>query len=82
MTGGVFERQYRASLHAVKWINEISKCLAQFCHVLLILLYLGWPEVLHLDLSKCPLLHKSLLPPGITTVRVVIPPESSGWMCL
>ena len=31
----------------------------------------------HLDLSRCPLLHKSLLPP-LRTVRVVISPESSG----
>ena len=30
----------------------------------------------HLDLSRCPLLHKSLQP---MTVRVVIQPESSGW---
>ena len=32
----------------------------------------------HLDLSRCPLLHKSLQPPCITTVTVVIQPESSG----
>ena len=32
----------------------------------------------HLDLSRCPLLHKSLQPPVLRTVRVVIQPESSG----
>ena len=32
---------------------------------------------LHLDLSRCPLLHKSLQP-VLRTVRVVIQPESSG----
>ena len=31
----------------------------------------------HLDLSRCPLLHKSLQP-LLRTVRVVIQPESSG----
>ena len=34
-------------------------------------------EIPHLDLSRCPLLHKSLQPPQ--TERVVIQPESSGW---
>ena len=34
----------------------------------------------HLDLSRCPLLHKSLQPPVLRTVRVVIQPESSGWV--
>ena len=32
----------------------------------------------HLDLSRCPFLHKSLQP-VLRTVRVVIQPESSGW---
>ena len=32
----------------------------------------------HLDLSRCPLLHQSLQPPVLRTVRVVIQPESSG----
>ena len=35
-------------------------------------------ENYHLDLSRCPLLHKSLQP-VLRTVRVVIQPESSGW---
>ena len=34
----------------------------------------------HLDLSRCPLLHKSLQPPVLRTVRVMIQPESSGWL--
>ena len=33
---------------------------------------------LHLDLSRCPLLHKSLQPSVLWTYRVVIQPESSG----
>ena len=36
----------------------------------------------HLDLSRCPLLHKSLQPPVLQTERVVIQPESSGWPLL
>ena len=35
----------------------------------------------HLDLSMCPLLPKSLQPP-LRTYRVVIQPESSGWLCI
>ena len=35
-------------------------------------------KLYNLDLSRCPLMHKSLLPPVLQTVRVVIPPESSG----
>ena len=34
----------------------------------------------HLDLSRCLLLHKSLQPPVLRTVSVVIQPESSGWL--
>ena len=37
----------------------------------------------HLDLSRCPLLHKSLQPPlqpVLRAVRVVIQPASSGWL--
>ena len=40
---------------------------------------LGYGD-LHLDLSRCPLLHKSLQPPVLQTERVVIQPESSGWV--
>ena len=36
--------------------------------------------VTHLDLSRCPLLHQSLQPPVLRTIRVVIQPESSGWV--
>ena len=38
----------------------------------------------HLDLSRCPLLHKSLQPPVLQTERVVIQPESSGcrWLAI
>ena len=32
----------------------------------------------HLDLPRCPLLHKSLQPPVLRTYRVVIQPESLG----
>ena len=35
---------------------------------------------LHLDLSRCPLVHKSLQPPVLRTERVVIQPVSSGGM--
>ena len=39
----------------------------------------GMPTLFHLDLSRCPLLHKSLQPPRVLlTVRVVIEPESLG----
>ena len=34
-------------------------------------------HITHLDLLRCPLLHKSLQPP-LQTERVVIQPESSG----
>ena len=37
-------------------------------------------SLLHLDLSRYPLLHKSLQPP-LRTVRVMIQPESSGCHC-
>ena len=35
-------------------------------------------QAIHLNLSRCPLLHKSLQPPVLWTVRVAIQPESSG----
>ena len=44
MAGGAFsphEDNKSISALNVKWINEISKRLAQFCDVLLTLLYLG-----------------------------------------
>ena len=37
------------------------------------------PVEVHLDLSRCPLLHKSLQPPVLRTYRAVIQRESSGW---
>ena len=44
------------------------------CMRLTLSLYHPWGQ---LDLSRCPLLHKSLQPP-LQTYRVVIQPESSG----
>ena len=39
-----------------------------------------FPTVDHLHLSRCPLLHQSLQPRVLRTIRVVIQPESSGWL--
>ena len=54
------------------------KYLTRPASIVCILVEFYSPQRCHLDLSRCPLLHKSLQPPVLQTERVVIQPKSSG----
>ena len=65
--------------HVQNLPNLVYVPLYTYCQVLRLPDALAYVPM-HLDLSRCPLLHQSLQPPPVLrTVRVVIQPKSSGW---